>query len=146
VLVEDKGLTGSIHYRRLPPEFWKPLKKIIQTELGSRRQELKLTEGKKVFEIRPNIQWDKGQGVLELMGWLDLRETTLRIYIGDDQTDEDAFKVFNRPAFTILVGDRQVTNARYHLADVDHVWKFMRALFMLIATPKKGIFNNQRRN
>lgn len=133
VIVEDKGLTGSIHYRQLSPAFWKPLKKIVRTEVESRRQELKLTEGKRVFEIRPNIQWDKGQGVLELIGWLDPRATILRIYIGDDQTDEDAFKVFDGDALTILVGHGENTFAHYHIKDVDVVWKFLSALLSAIS-------------
>lgn len=133
VLIEDKGLTGSIHYRQLPPAFWKPLKEIIQAEVGSRGRELKITEGKRVFEIRPNIKWDKGQGVKKLIRWLSPTETTLRIYIGDDQTDEDAFKTLNRHALTILVGAREDTNARYHLADVEGVWKFLRVLFLRVS-------------
>jgi len=133
VLIEDKGLTGSIHYRQLPGAFWKPLKEIILDEIGSRQRELKITEGKRVFELRPNIKWDKGRGVRELIGWLDSIEHTLRIYIGDDQTDEDAFKTFNKRALTILVGAREDTNARYHLADVEGVWKFLRVLFLRVS-------------
>jgi trehalose 6-phosphate phosphatase len=135
VLVEDKGLTGSIHYRQLPPAFWTPLKEIILAEVGSKGRALKITEGKRVFEIRPNIQWDKGRGIRELIGWLRPTETALRIYIGDDQTDEDAFKTFNRDALTILVGRRQDTSAQYHLAEVDGVWDFLRALFSLASLP-----------
>jgi len=139
VLVEDKGFTGSIHYRRLPTAFWTPLKKIIQTEIRSRRPELKLTEGKKVFEIKPNIQWDKGQGVLELIGWLDPRETTLRIYIGDDRTDEDAFRAFGKDDVTILVGRRKASRARYRLGDVNHVWRFLNNLLDLLSGPKTAL-------
>ena len=139
VIVEDKVLTGSIHYRQLSPAFWKPLKKIVRTEVGSRRQVLKLTEGKRVFEIRPNIHWDKGQGVLMLIDWLDSRETTLRIYIGDDHTDEDVFRTFGKDDIAILVGRRKASRARYRLGDVNHVWRFLNNLLDLLAGPKTAL-------
>ena len=145
VLIEDKGVTGSIHYRQLASALWNPLKTIVQGEVGSKHRALKITEGKRVFEIRPNIKWDKGQGVKKLIRWLSPTETTLRIYIGDDQTDEDAFKAFDRDALTILVGHRENTFARYHLKDVDGVWKFLRALLSAISLPRREAFKKQRR-
>lgn len=130
VLIEDKGVTGSVHYRQLTPVLWMPLKEIIRQVIAARNRELKMTEGKRVFEVRPNVAWDKGRGVQALIGWLDPRETTLRIYIGDDQTDEDAFKALGRNAITILVGQKKHTCARFHLAEVNCVWKFLRALLL----------------
>jgi trehalose 6-phosphate phosphatase len=56
---------------------------------------LSLTHGRKVLEIRPAIKWDKGKAVnflLESLGMANSNDV-LPVYIGDDRTDEDAFKV-----------------------------------------------------
>ena len=54
-----------------------------------------LTRGKKVMEIRPSIKWNKGDAVEYLLNTLGFAKSSdvLPLYIGDDQTDEDAFKV-----------------------------------------------------
>lgn len=54
-----------------------------------------LTKGKKVLELRPSIKWNKGNALLYLLDTLGFSGSThvLPIYIGDDKTDEDAFKV-----------------------------------------------------
>lgn len=48
-----------------------------------------------VFEVRPVIDWNKGKAVEFLLESLGLSESedVLPIYVGDDRTDEDAFKV-----------------------------------------------------
>lgn len=135
LLVENKGLTGSIHYRRLAAPLPQKLRDITEQEVRLINRELKLTEGKKVFEIRPNIEWDKGKGVRELFRWLDIKQPALRIYIGDDQTDEDAFGALDRNDISILVGKRRDSHARSRLPDVVAVWKFLGALLPMIALP-----------
>lgn len=139
LLIEDKGLTGSIHYRRLTATLPKGLREIIENEVRSRSHKLKLTEGKKVFEIRPNIDWNKGEGVRELGHRLDARRRDLRIYIGDDQTDEDAFGVLGKDDLTILVGKKRSSLARSRLTDVNAVWKFLAALLQSEAPPPQRL-------
>jgi len=48
-----------------------------------------------VMEIRPNVNWDKGCALMYLLDTLgfDNFNNVLPIYLGDDRTDEDAFKV-----------------------------------------------------
>lgn len=58
-----------------------------------------VTKGNKVLEIRPCIGWNKGDALKYLLDTLGFHNSTssnhvFPIYIGDDTTDEDAFKVF----------------------------------------------------
>lgn len=138
ILVEDKGATATVHYRLVDPALWSPLKEMVTKQVGWKRQVLKMSEGKRAFEIKPNLPWNKGKGIQKLMGWLDLKERPLLIYLGDDQTDEDAFRIVNgidRSALTVHVGGKEDTRARYRLANVSEVWTFLRALFLLITAP-----------
>jgi trehalose 6-phosphate phosphatase len=138
LLVEDKGLTGSIHYRRLTTPLPKELRDLVEREVRLRHGELLLTEGKKVLEIRPRIDWDKGAGVLKLSRWLGINRSDLRIYAGDDRTDEDAFRALGGNAITIRVGKPKDSSARFHLPDVAAVWEFLSALLSLAPPPSKG--------
>ncbi len=128
VIIEDKRLTASIHYRLLVPEAWRKLKKIIDEETRIQKRLLIITEGKRVYEIRPKLEWDKGRGILQLIQWLELEETRLKVYAGDDRTDEDAFKALGKDGLTILVGRKKDSSALYRLPGVDEVWKFLKAL------------------
>lgn len=85
-----------------------------------------LRQGRKVFEILPRVQWDKGSAVLRILE--RLREThSVEIalcYIGDDTTDECAFRQLPA-AITVRVGESQPTAARFHLAGDEEVSKFL---------------------
>lgn len=126
VLIEDKGLTASIHYRTAKRGLRKPLRAIVEDEIRRSRGALRLREGKMVLEIRPRLDWDKGQSVLRL-----LRAPRRRvadpwpIYLGDDLTDEDAFRVLRGQGLTIHVGSRPGTLARHRLDGVGQVWAFL---------------------
>ncbi|KAK1405669.1 hypothetical protein POM88_005274 [Heracleum sosnowskyi] len=83
---------------------------------------LKLTQGRKVLEIRPTINWDKGKALeflLESLGYAN-SDNVLPIYMGDDRTDEDAFKVLHNKGqgFGILVSKfPKETAASYSLKE-----------------------------
>ena len=67
---------------------------------------LRVTGGKKILELRPRIEWDKGQAVLWLLRALKLdRADVCPIYIGDDLTDEDAFEALADRGIGIVVRD-----------------------------------------
>ncbi|HEY5992430.1 MAG TPA: trehalose-phosphatase, partial [Candidatus Udaeobacter sp.] len=88
--------------------------------------------GKKVYELLPNIDWDKGKAVIWLLETLGLESPSggIRpIYIGDDATDEDAFRALEQRGIGILVSDQsQPTAAHYSLYDPVEVERFLRAL------------------
>ena len=59
-----------------------------------------------VYEIQPNVEWDKGRAVLYLLEALDLDGSdVLPLYVGDDITDEDAFAALAGRGIGIFVGD-----------------------------------------
>jgi len=133
VVIENKGVTGTVHFRRSRAGLGPMIRKAVEDEVRLKGRDLIVTEGKKVFEIRPRVRWDKGKGVRELSRWFPRQRTGVRVYIGDDQTDEDAFRALGRKAVTIHVGRSGSTQARYRLAGVGQVWKLLDGLLQLIA-------------
>lgn len=101
-------------------------------EVTAVHRELRRLDGKKVYELLPNIDWDKGKAVIWLLETLGLesRSGGIRpIYIGDDSTDEDAFRALEQRGIGILVSDQsQPTAAHYSLYDPAGVERFLRAL------------------
>ena len=135
-MIEDKGLTLSIHYRLVGkkdmPAFEKIIFEVTNPYLIS--DKIKVNSGKKVYEIKPPIKWDKGKIVL----WLLAREQfisgvkdVLPIYIGDDTTDEDAFKALKRKGLTVFVGKPGNSKANYYLKNTGEVVKFLRSISVL---------------
>jgi alpha,alpha-trehalase len=87
-------------------------------------------DGKKVYELLPDIDWDKGKAVLWLLETLKLeRGKVLPIYIGDDRTDEDAFSALEKRGVAILVSEQpQVTAASYWLHNPEEVEEFLQKI------------------
>ena len=92
LIVEDKGVSASIHYR-LSPEPRRARVAILDI-LGHipEAQELSITEGKLVVEIRPPVGVDKGTSLRQLVTEYGLKSV---LYLGDDVTDVDAFKTLH---------------------------------------------------
>jgi trehalose-phosphatase len=69
------------------------------------------------------MDWDKGKAVLWLLEALGLdRPDILPIYVGDDTTDEDAFRALEERGLGIVVAETpRPTCARYSLLDTDEV-------------------------
>jgi len=128
--VEDKGLSLSLHYR-LVNKSQIPLLKTIFHEaviLHLVRNKIKIKPGKMVLEVRPPVEWDKGKVVLWLLSrqmFALKKEGILPIYIGDDMTDEDAFKALKNKGLTIFVGEHKDSRARYYLRNQDEVIEFL---------------------
>jgi alpha,alpha-trehalase len=91
---------------------------------------LRKAHGKKLFELRPDLDWDKGQALLWLLDALDLdRPDVLPFYIGDDLTDEDAFRAVRDRGIGILVAEEpRETAARYGLRDTWEVREVLERL------------------
>ncbi|MDD5383018.1 MAG: trehalose-phosphatase [Candidatus Margulisbacteria bacterium] len=124
VFIEDKGLTLSVHYRLLSEKVFSAFKALFTRTVKSWGKTIKLTHGKKVFEIRPPINWNKGKAIKWIIKRLKLKKH-LPIYIGDDRTDEDAFRALKKKGITILVGKNRKTAAIFTLNDINDVYKFL---------------------
>lgn len=131
--VERKKFAIAVHYRNAPPEKEEEIKKIAETVARSLCS-LKTGPGKKIIELKPDIDWDKGKAVKWLMEKLRLDTSkTLPIYIGDDLTDEDALAEVADNGLGILVGHHGApTHARFGLKDDGEVGLFLRRLKDLI--------------
>jgi len=139
LLIENKGVTGSIHFRRLDPALVMPLRRIVAEEVHRTRRSFVAAEGKRVIEILPNIDWHKGAGIGKMMAWLPGREAGgLRIFIGDDRTDEEAFRTLGGDSLTIHVGRGRRTQARYSLSDVEKVWRFLNNCLRRVRDVPRG--------
>ncbi|MBI2860431.1 MAG: trehalose-phosphatase [Chloroflexi bacterium] len=111
VIIEDKGLSLSVHYRLVAGDREAGVADAFDRTAApwSSRGKVRITAGKKVWEIRPPIDWHKGKAVETLAA--QIRSLTgharlLTIYLGDDKTDEDAFSVLRRPhGWSIFIRD-----------------------------------------
>lgn len=131
VVVERKKYAIAVHYRNVADEQVDRVKETVDQVL-SQHEELKKGLGKKIIELKPNMDWHKGKAVLWLMNELDLNKPDIiPIYIGDDITDEDAFASLQEQKYGlgILVGEHDdKTAATYRLEDVDEVRLFLEKL------------------
>jgi trehalose 6-phosphate phosphatase len=133
VIVENKGPSISVHYRQVPFEkiehVYTAFRKV--TRCAESEGVVRLTLGKKVMEVRPAVDWGKGEAIdLVLDRCAPPGKHTLPIFLGDDLTDEDGFKsVQVRGGLAISVGKIDwVTNAQYYLQSTEHVKVFLRHL------------------
>lgn len=125
-LPERKKFAIAVHYRLVAEEEVARIERAVAA-VAAAIPELRRSAGKKVFELRPRIDWDKGKAVLWLLAALGLDGTdVLPFYIGDDETDEDAFRALAGHGIAILVGgEGRSTAAGYVLADPAEVARFL---------------------
>ncbi len=141
VIVENKGLTLSVHYRLLRNNRVSIIKKIIKAIVFNSAENglVKIHRGKKVIEIRPNVVWDKGQASLWILNKCKIANNSEKItpiYIGDDITDESAFMALKKTGLTVRVNYKKKSNAAYALKGVNHALDFLK---MLVDRGKKNV-------
>ena len=132
ILVEDKGLSLSVHYRLVKVGEEAAVAEIFHgvTESPLAEGKIRITTGKKVYEVRPPLDWNKGKAVekiaTEVKAALNQRQALI-IYLGDDNTDEDAFRVLRPPeGWGIFVGGENKSSAAgYYLDSPAEVAEFL---------------------
>jgi trehalose-phosphatase len=112
-LVEAKRLTASVHYRQVQPEHVAALRDAVNRCVDPFRFEVRVS--KCVFEIRPRLNWNKGDAV----EWILQRyggRAEQAICMGDDDTDEDMFhRVARGINIRVLDDDCASTAAPYRI-------------------------------
>ena len=142
-MVEPKYASVALHYRATDPADHTRVQELVDTVLAEHPDELRVTPGKFVHEIQPALDWDKGRAVAHLLEVLGLTGTDdagrewRPVYLGDDVTDEDAFRALAdrpaRPGVGVLVidpaeADTRRTDATATLGTVDEVRQFLDGL------------------
>lgn len=129
VQVERKKYAIAVHYRNVADEEVAKVKETVEEVLESDNK-LKKGTGKKILELKPNLDWHKGKALGWLMKELNLKEDQyMPVFLGDDITDEDALKEVEKSGIGILVGSHdERTHATYQLKDTDEVVEFLHQL------------------
>jgi len=129
--VERKRVAIAVHFRQVDDVHVPDLEAAVDAVVAE-HPTLRRTGGKRIFELRPNIQWDKGAALWNLFERAGLHTATaLPVYLGDDETDEDAFLAVEETGIGILVADDdedRSTAANYRLRDPDEVRVFLADL------------------
>ncbi len=135
VIIENKGLTLSLHYRLVKESETEivtdTLHKIIAPSI--KEGKIKLYPGKKVWEARPSVDWGKGEAVNLLLTKVFQGKDALPIYLGDDLTDEDGFRaVWQKGGWGVFVGGENPSSlAQYFLNSPSEVGTFLELLLEL---------------
>jgi trehalose 6-phosphate phosphatase len=131
VIIEDKSLTVSIHYRIVTDERRAAEVRRIAHDCCRGVPGMRATDGRKVVEIGPDVAWHKGSALGFLRDRIVAPESGAPVlFLGDDRTDEDAFHELGDDGWSIVVGDspRADTAARASLASTAEVADFLRGL------------------
>lgn len=137
IYLQPKDLTLSCHYRQARRQDLEKIRSIFDEVVrpfvaaGS----IRIFEGKEVFEVRPTLDWDKGKAVSWLLenAVFESARPVIPIYVGDDTTDVDAFRVLSGRGLSIWVGEGQKYQTDYHLNDPIEVLEFVNKIKALFA-------------
>lgn len=93
ILVHNKRLTLTVHFRGAPESFGAQVDSTVVTAAAPyvAAGQMKITRGKKVVEVRPNLDWGKGKAIEKIREFCG--NSPLPVFFGDDQTDEEGFVV-----------------------------------------------------
>jgi trehalose 6-phosphate phosphatase len=129
--IENKQFTLSIHYRNVAPRYIRSIKSLVTKTVQTIDPTLRITQGKKVLEIRPPVDWGKGKAVLKMLHSSETHQRPISLFIGDDATDEDVFRALRSKGITIRVGKSTSTKAQYFVRNVKGVMHLLRSIISL---------------
>jgi trehalose 6-phosphate synthase/phosphatase len=128
VWVEEKGASLTLHYRDAEAALQPSIAERVREAV--RRAGFQARDAICAVEARPPTGWDKGHAVLHVLrarhgpAW---SEHVRVLYVGDDETDEDAFRALSGLGITFRVGRAErPTLASHRLPNVDAVETLLR--------------------
>lgn len=127
IVVEQKGGSLSLHYRHAPQRdavHAALLDAIRWLDPVPRR-----VGGKYVENLLPYQSLHKGDALLHLM---QHSGCPTALFVGDDETDEDVFRLADPRIFTVCVGAAQSTAAFYHLVNQAAIVPLLSHLLVLL--------------
>ena len=131
--LEDKTITLTVHYRQAPAQYHEEIQSVVSavTNPGVVNGRYRLTYAKAAIEVRPAVDWHKGRALEFIRS--RLAPGAYPIYIGDDRTDEDAFRAAQAAGGCgVFVGSAgAVTDARYRLESPEAVSAALAGLALL---------------
>lgn len=125
--IQNKRLTGTVHVRSVPPAARPIVRRhthAVVDRLGG--DALDVSTGKRILEVGPSIPWGKGNAVALIDA--DTPPETVPMYIGDDVTDESAFRTVEPDGIGIRVGGDEPSAASCRLESPDDVATFLEWL------------------
>lgn len=136
VVVEHKRFGVAVHYRNAARDRIGEVSAAVRA--AGLRDALRVTTGREVIELRPDVDWDKGRTLRWVIDHLHSTRSgagstpLVPIYLGDDITDEDAFDAVHDDGVPIVVrhnddGDR-ATAALFALGSPSGVAEFTERL------------------
>ncbi len=135
-VVERKRFSLAVHFRQVSEADEAAVAQAVR-EVIAAHDDLRMSAGKKVFDIKPRVDWHKGRAVLSLLTTLHLDgDDVLPVYVGDDTTDEDAFRSLSDRGLGIVVRDGadRRTSARLALDGTEDVERFLLWLADAVST------------
>lgn len=131
IWVERKRYAVAVHYRLADEHVASQAQQVV-TQLAGELKGLNLAGGKKLWELRPDIDWNKGRAIEWLCAQLHRSDpkTYRPVFIGDDETDEDGFRaVAGLGGIGVLVAPSDRASAAIcRLSSVNEVAELLEAL------------------
>ena len=118
ILVDNKRLTLTVHFRNVPDSYGAEVDCTVMAATAPHVEagRMKITRGKKVVEVRPNLDWGKGKAIEKIRE--SCGDSPLPVFFGDDQTDEEGFvAVQDAGGLAVFVGPARESTLALHRLD-----------------------------
>jgi len=138
IILEDKQFSLSVHYRLVAKSEVEKVKTLFKEVIETSENEgkVRVTEGKKVIEVSPPVDWNKGKAIEWLLSHYQA-ENSVVIFAGDDVSDEDGFNFVNQiNGISIRVSEANAaTYADYYVRSPEELCLWLEKLAELGSAP-----------